>query len=320
MSTGTTSAISIEQATYDDIHAAAHVYQAAAHDLSDRLRAVNPWANLAARSEDFDLAVQALHRLRERDNQLVLVARGDTGVTGMAALAIDPPHAHIAFLFVLPKSQNKGVGRILLEALREQIDARGASVITLASSRDPKAWQRYMRFGLRPGPPLLPFRASTPVFPVTVTDHPRYQVRSVQEGDLELIARIDRPVRGADRRDRISGWLDDGATGSIVFERSTGEPVAYGLVSLDQHCGQVGPVAALHVDAFPMALQAALVEAGAKVNSRQLPWKVDFSARNHDAIPILLDAGFSLDTIVNWFESGPVGQWDRYIFRNEDEL
>ncbi len=320
MSTETLSATIVTTATGDDIDAAAHVYQAAAHDLSDRLRAVNPWANLAARSEDFDQATQAIRRLRDRDDQSVLVARSDTGITGMAALAIDPPHAHIAFLFVAPDSQNKGVGRMLLEGLRDRIDARGATVVTLASSRDPKAWQRYMKFGLRPGPPLLPFRASTLVIPASVPEHPRYHVRQVQPDDMESITRIDLPVRGAERRERLARWLEDGSGGSIVFERSTGEPVAYGLVSIDEHFGQVGPVAALREDAFPVALRSSLAEAAGVANPRSLPWRVDFLARNHLAIPILLDAGFSLDSIVTWFESGPVGQWDRYIFRNEDEL
>src|SRR5690606_6782054 len=109
---------------------------------------------------------------------------------------VDPPHAHIAFLFVAPDSQNTGVGRKLLDGLRELIDERGATVVTLASSRDPKAWQRYMRFGLRPGPPLLPFRATAPVFPTDVPDDPRHQVRRIQPDDLESIARIDLAVRG----------------------------------------------------------------------------------------------------------------------------
>ncbi len=320
MSTGTTSATIVTPATDDDIDAAAHVYQAAAHDLSDRLRAINPWANLAARSEDFDQAVRALQRLRDRDDQSVLVARGETGITGMAAVAVDAPHAHIAFLFVAPDSQNKGVGHSLLAGLRELIDARGATVVTLVSSRDPKAWQRYLRFGLRPGPPLIPFRAAAPVFPASVPDHPGYQVRRIQPDDLESIVRIDRPVRGAERRDRLATWLEVGGDGSIVFDRSTGEPVAYGLASVGEHFGQVGPVAALHDDVFPLALEATLAEAGRVANPRRLPWKVEFLARNHLAIPILLEAGFSLDAIVPWFESGPVGQWDRYIFRDEDEL
>jgi GNAT superfamily N-acetyltransferase len=320
MSTGTTSATSIGPATADEIDAAAHVYQAAAQDLSDQLRAHNPWANLAARSEDFEQAMLALRGLQERDQHSVVVARREGVIIGMAALAVDRPHAHIAFLFVAPDSQNKGIGKLLLDGLQERIDASAATVVTLASSRDPKAWQRYLKFGLKPGPPLLPFRSSTPDFPVSAPDHPHYQVRKVQPDDVESIARIDLPVRGGDRRERIAGWLADGSTGSVVFDRSTGEPVAYGLVSLGPHCGQIGPVAALDDDSFCIALKSVLVEAGTVVNPRQLPWRVDFSARNHQAIPILLDAGFSLDGIVNWFESGPVGAWDRYIFRNEDEL
>jgi len=47
---------------------------------------------------------------------------------------------------------------------------------------------------------------------------------------------------------------------------------------------------------------------------------MDFSARNHLAIGTLLEAGFSAENLVNWFESDPIGKWDRYIFRDEDEL
>ncbi len=310
----------IDTATHDDIVAAAHVYQAAAESLSDQLRARNPWTNSAARSEDLQQAIRALSTLRGNNRRSVFVARLNDEIVGMAAVQIQSPHAHIAFLFVHPDAQNKGVGRRLLDRLRETIAESGATVITLASSRDPRAWQRYFRFGLHPGPPQLPFRATKPVFPIALPTDDRLSIRQLTAEDIETVAMLDRTVRGADRRDRIRQWLAEGSTGSVVFDRGAGNPIGYAMVSMLEHNGQIGPVVATSAEHFPYLLDVALFTAGTLPNPDNHPWRIDFSARNHLAIRPLLEAGFSAENLVNWFESGPPGQWDRYIFRDEDEL
>lgn len=312
--------IRIDVAHPDDVEPAARLYQEAARDLFDRLRANNPWADIAAQREDFSQAVGALRGLIRHDDAALMVARDALGeAVGMAAVMIQPPHAHLAFLFVAPASQNQGIGRQLLDAVREHIDARGATAITLASSRDPKAWQRYLRWGLRPAPPLMPFRAEHPIFPLQPAENTRLDFRAPGPDDLTVLATIDQPVRGVYRRDRVAAWLEAGAQASIVFERASERPVGYALVSMNEWWGQIGPVVSLETTDFPFVLDVALVMAGRLPNPELKPWRADGSARNHLAVDPLLAAGFTVESLVNWFETGPVGQWDRYLFRTEDE-
>jgi len=310
----------IEPATRDDIVDAASVYQAAAEALSDQLRARNPWTDHTARSEDLKQAIRVLSTLRANDPDSVIVARHRGEIVGMAAVQVQPPHAHIAFFFVHPDAQNRGVGRQLLDRIREVIAESGATVTTLASSRDPKAWQRYLRFGLHPGPPQLPFRAVKPTFPTTPPVSDGFTIRAFVPDDVDRIATLDRAVRGAERHDRISQWLAEGSEGVLVSHAGTGQPVGYALVSMHESHGQIGPVVAESVEQFPLLLDLALDRAGTMPDTRNRPWRIDFSARNHLAIGPLLAAGFSAENLVNWFESAPVGLWDRYIFRDEDEL
>lgn len=321
MMTETQPTIQILPAAPDQLETAAAIYQAAARDLHDRLRAQNPWSSLPARSEDFDQAVRTLQGLQHGRDRSVLLAIDERGAAvGMAAVMIQPPHAHLAFFFVVPERQNQGIGRRLLEAVREIADAAGTTTMTLASSRDPKAWHRYLRFGLRPGLPMLPYRATHPIFPLAVPDHPHLTHRPLEIRDLDQVAALDWEVRGADRRDRLAEWLSTSAGGGLVFDRATGRPVGYAMVSIDTWCGQVGPVVALRTGDFPYALTVALAAAGRIPNPDQLPWRADASARNTLAVEPLLAAGFAVENLVSWFETGPVGHWDRYVFRNEDQL
>ncbi len=312
--------IRIDVAQPEDVERAARLYQASARDLFERLRASNPWHDLGAKREDFSQAVETLRNLTRHDDAALVVARDPLGeMIGMAAVMIQPPHAHLAFLFVAPANQNQGVGRELLDAVRLHIDAMGATVITLAASRDPKAWQRYLRWGLRPGPPQLPFRAEHPIFPIEPARNDRLGFRPMETVDLLEVAEIDQQVRGASRPDGIARWLATGSVGKLVFERESGRPVGYAMVSMNDWWGQIGPVAAMDANHFPFVLDVALTAAGRYPNPDLKPWRADGSARNHLAIDPLLAAGFTVESLVNWFETGPVGQWDRYLFRSEDE-
>ena len=107
----------IDNATRDDIVDAATIYQAAAEALSDQLRVRNPWTDHTARTEDLKQAIRVLSTLLTADARSVIVARMAGEIVGMAAVQIQPPHAHVAFFFVHPDAQNRGVGRQLLDRL-----------------------------------------------------------------------------------------------------------------------------------------------------------------------------------------------------------
>jgi ribosomal protein S18 acetylase RimI-like enzyme len=315
----TRTGIIIDRATADDLPEAAEVYQAAARHLSGRLGDPDPWTSTSAREDDLRQARQALAGLRAAMPDAVVVARDEEAVVGVAAVAINPPHAHIAFLFVHPGWQNRGIGRSLLEHLRTVIDTAGATVTTLAASRDARAWQRYLRYGLHPGLPVLALRAPSPRLPPALPSGVGLEVRRATLPDLDAIAALDHAVRGAGRRDALEHWLLDG-TAVLATNPLRGEVAGYAMAtSHTRHC-QIGPVAARTLDDAVAMARVALHAAALHPNPRQLPWRADLPGRNQAMVAPLLEAGFTVDALIPWFESGPVGQWNRYIFRDEDAL
>ena len=312
--------VAVREAVAADLVEAAQIYQSAAMTLHEVLRLRNPWSSEDARAIDLREAIGALSDLSATPLGKVIVAETGNELTGVAAVRIRDRHAHIAFLFVLPAWQGKGVGGQLLTRLREIIDAAGASVVTLVASRDPRAWQRYLRFGLHPGPPVMSLRARKPRFPDLV---PGDGLESVPiERDradvLEAVDRLDREIAGVSRLPEIARWLEHGAEGTLVRDRVTDRPVGFFIVSVHADHGRIGPVVSRTVARFPDVLSRALQMAGR--HERDLVWRVDLPSVNQVAIGPLLDAGFSPHNLMPWFANGEIGRWDRYIFRDEDTL
>ncbi len=312
--------IALREAAPADLVEAAQIYQSAAITLHEVLRLRNPWSSEDARAIDLREAIGALSDLSVTPPGQVIVAESANELTGVAAVRIRGRHAHIAFLFVLPEWQGKGIGGQLLARLREIIDGAGASVVTLVASRDPRAWQRYLRFGLHPGPPVMALRAPRPRFPDLV---PGDGLESVPiEGSradvLEEVDRLDREIAGVSRLPEIVRWLEHGAEGAILRDRATARPVGFFIVSVHADHGRIGPVVSRTVARFPDVLNRAFQMAGR--HERDLIWRVDMPSVNQVAIAPLLDAGFSPHNLMAWFANGEIGRWDRYIFRDEDTL
>ena len=313
-------AIAVREAVPADLVEAAQVYQSAAITLHEILRLRNPWSSADARAIDLREAVQALSDLSATPPGTVIVAETGNELTGVAAVRIRGRHAHIAFLFVLPEWQGKGVGGQLLARLREIIDAAGASVVTLVASRDPRAWQRYLRFGLHPGPPVMSLRASRLRFPDILPDDglDPVPIQSDHVEVLEAVDRLDREIAGVSRLPDILRWLEHGAGGALLRDRVTARPCGYFIVSTHADHGRIGPVVSRTASRFADVLNRALQMAGQ--HQRTMIWRVDLPSLNQVAIAPLLDAGFSPHNLMAWFASGEIGRWDRYIFRDEDQL
>lgn len=310
----------VREAAAADLVEAAQVYQSAAMTLHEILRLRNPWSSADARAVDLREAIQALSDLSVGSPGRVIVAESGNELTGVAAVRIRGRHAHIAFLFVLPEWQGKGVGGQLLARLREIIDAAGASVVTVVASRDPRAWQRYLRFGLHPGPPMMSLRAPRPRFPDAVPEDGLDSVpfqRDRADG-LEAVDRLDHEIAGVSRLPEVMRWLEHGAEGALLRERATDRPCGYFMISTHADHGRIGPVGSRTVAQFPSILHRALQLAGR--HERKLIWRVDLPSHNQVAIAPLLDAGFSPHNLMAWFANGEIGRWDRYIFRDEDQL
>jgi GNAT superfamily N-acetyltransferase len=312
----------IRTATRDDLVPAAKVYQAAARSLNERIRAVNPVGSAAARDRDLQEAVRVLTDLSHRRDGAVIVAEVFGDLAGVGAVRIQDRHAHIAFLFVLPAFQGQSLGRQLLDRLASVASDAGADTMSLVASRDPRAWQRYLRLGLRPGPPILSMRATKPRFPseepdAGLTIEP---LTPDSSGDLDIVDEMDLAIRGSRRRSDVEAWLCGGDTGALLIDPKSRSPTGYVIIGREPDHVRIGPVVARTVARFPDVLAHALHLAGTLDGATRHPWRIDFPSINQVAIAPLLEAGFIVTALQPWFASSEIGQWDRYIFRTEDEL
>lgn len=314
--------VRIRSAAPDDLAPAAKVYQVAARSLHERIRAFDPLASEGARQRDLREAVRALTDLSVRDDGAVIVADVHHDLAGVGAVRVQDRHAHIAFLFVLPGFQEQGIGRQLLDRLTAIATDAGAETLSLIASRDPRAWQRYLRLGLRPVSSVLSLRAKRPRVPV---DAPCTGLLVERLGadlprDLDVIDALDLPVRGSRRRRDVESWLHGGDTGVLLTDSDTGLTIGYAIIGQEPDHVRIGPVVSRAAGRFADVLAHALHLAGTLEGATRHPWRVDLPATNEVAIAPLLDAGFVVTALQPWFATGKIGQWDRYIFRTEDEL
>lgn len=312
----------IRPATQDDLLPAAKVYQAAARSLHERIRAIDPVGSDFARKRDLDAAVRALTDLSGRHAGSVIVADVHGDLAGVSAVRVQDQHAHIAFLFVLPSFQEQGLGRQLLDRLARIAADAGAETISLIASRDPRAWQRYLRLGLRPGPPVLSMRATQPRFPTEMPDTGLTvsPLDPDSPAHLDIIDRLDLDVRGSRRRHEVESWLRSGDTGALLTDSDTGSTIGYVIIGHEPDHVRIGPVVSRTVDRFGDVLAHAIHLAGTREGTTRHSWRVDLPGANHVAIAPLLEAGFIVTALQPWFATGEIGRWDRYIFRTEDEL
>jgi ribosomal protein S18 acetylase RimI-like enzyme len=97
-------------------------------------------------------AVRArLIELLEEPGARVLVAEGPDGVVGAASAWIKPDLAHgdrvveVPMLVVSREHRRRGLGRMLLEAVRELATRSGASLIELVATRDNESARNFYR-------------------------------------------------------------------------------------------------------------------------------------------------------------------------------
>lgn len=125
----------------------------AVHHNFDPSRFVAPTANIAARYAAY------LETQRTRPDMIVLVAaKGATifgyayaGIEGSDAMALRGPAGVLHDLVVDPAYRRHGAGRMLLDAIRTELAARGAPMLVLSTAaRNGSAQRLFASAGFRP--------------------------------------------------------------------------------------------------------------------------------------------------------------------------
>jgi GNAT superfamily N-acetyltransferase len=323
--------IEIRPAAPGELSAAARVYLLAEDDALERQsrrarRAGTPKGDGIESAAVEDLAVAAAEG---PERVLVAVAEGNGEVVGVAAWRLWEHWWFLSYFFVLPAWQGQAIGRTLLERAHAGGVAAGCTAYSLFASDDPRALRRYLTLGLLPQPPILDLRAEGEALQVPAPPRNDGMVAHPLGPDapdpatLGTLGDLDRVTRGARRQPDLVRWVRDGGAGALLVDWQTDKPAGYYLLSAprpgESGHGRIGPVVALDRERFPAILTRALAAAAPFVRA-DLGWRVAVPGQNRAAIAPLFAAGFRPRALENYLASAPVGRWDRYVLRDEDDL
>jgi GNAT superfamily N-acetyltransferase len=297
----------------DDLPAAARVWSAALADYLGRL-------NQPTIEPDLEPIRRLLAHLLATDPSRFWVATrqpderpapGDVGmagerVVGFASANVRGDLWFLAMLFVDPAEQAAGIGRALLDRVRDGAD--GLALGTATDSAQPISNALYARLGIVPRVPVLHLVGRVVGQPGLPDLRPGVRAVPFERLDASDVARavdaLDERLLGYARRPDHTWLAVDGRLG-IAF-REDGRTVGYGYAS---RVGRVGPVAAAEPDdlaRFVGHILRAVPAAGA--HSLWVPGSAT------DTVVALLGAGFELEpfpALLCW--SRPFAPFDRYL-------
>jgi predicted acetyltransferase len=189
--------------------------------MKRRLRAVPPMFN----------------HIFDTDSQRFYTAwRGDE-IIGFAGALRRGNQWFLAWLFVLPRYQNKGVGRKLIEKIWDKGPQVVHSVATMTYNQ--QAVGLYSSFGMVPEALMTAMSGE-----VESLDIPLPSSLTCIENpcgrDLAWIKRFEAEVRGYGRPQEWRYWRESDEYGILLFKRGD-KPVGYSLIN---PVGEIGPAAA----------------------------------------------------------------------------
>jgi GNAT superfamily N-acetyltransferase len=321
--------IEIRPAAPGELSAATRVYLLAEDELLGRLAGRAPRVGTPEGSAVEELAAYDLAVAAADGAERVLVALAGQDVVGFAAWRVWDHWWFLGYLFVLPAYQGQAIGRALLERAHSGGVAAGCTTFSLFASDDPRALTRYLALGLHSQPPILDLRASADRFrppPVARDDGLTalpIAADALEPATLGTLGDLDRVTRGARRQGDLHRWLAEGASGALLTDWASGTPAGYFLVAAPPpdrpDRGRVGPVVALDGERFPAILARALA-AATPLTRPGIVWRVSVPGQNRAAVAPLFAAGFRPRALAPYLATTPVGRWDRYVLRDEDDV
>lgn len=239
------------------------------------------------------------------------VAEENGAIVGVSIASCRGPAWFLAFLFIDPACQAKGVGRRLIErALAHGGDKAGLrTLITFAYN--PVAVSLYLRYGMLPLEPLYAFEAAAADLRERLAGGSPIARETAAPGAASAapLAAIDGPILGMDRT-RLHRFLL-GAPGSIChLFRAEGAICGYAYVSAS---GRVGPVAAAAPLSFESVLDVALAQAAAVSRDRV---STVLAGSNAPAVAAVIGHGMRITTPLLLMASRRFGDLDRYAFHS----
>lgn len=225
------------------------------------------------------------------------IAEQDGHMLGYGRSIIRDGLQELTELFVLPKAQSSGVGRVLMERAFPQVGINNRSII---SSPDVRAQNLYMKAGLFPRFPLYYYWRQPEK--ITVPSDIQFQPMAAESSTMETLAAIDGEIL-AHRRDVDHGLLMSNRQGFLYLRDDN--PIGYGYMGKRN-----GPFALLD----PLDFPAVLAHAEKETAGRYDHFGLEVPIVNQSALAHVLSQGFKLEPFVaTLMSSRQFGSFDRYI-------
>ncbi len=220
-------------------------------------------------------------------------------------------HWYLAWLFVHPRYQGRGIGRRLLERIwREE---RGVVHSLATMTYNQQAVGLYSRFGLVPEALLTLMhvsRSSLIIPPPTKLE----VVRDIRPADLAWINRLEKEIRGFPHREEWNHWHRDCEFHRILVFRSRSRRVGYGMLTRRGHLFPIGV-------ARRSAMRAVLAEslrfaAASHPEGSEAGFTIACPSENREAYRFLHASGFRNEQMLLLMSDAPIGDLRRYIPAN----
>lgn len=210
---------------------------------------------------------------------------------------------YLAFLFVHPSVQDKGVGRMLLEKVWR--DGQGVTHALCTFSYNPQAVGIYSQFGMSPTDnfPLL----SCPIDRLRPPKRPGLEFTTkLTAADVAWINRLEGEIRGYRRSQEWKLWTTEPSFVPYIF-RDKGKRVGYGVIYKNSSVGPVGAVS----DAYLLKVTAELLNLPKAQDDQILKFWTPSS--NIELYQMLINAKFRCEEIAVFMTDKSYSDFQRYV-------
>lgn len=249
-------------------------------------------AGLTALEMKFKTPPPLMRHIYEQDPDLSWGAYEDDKLVGFATSHMRDRQWHVAYLFVDPAYQNRGLGTALLRTGLAEAEKREAYITSQCTfTYNPKAIALYTRLGMFPrknlmlleGPTCKQMKCPEPA----QTVQPRLIDSTALLSDLN---HMDREIRGINRAVDHCYWLADDNHSGYVFTAGS-SLVGYAYIS---HQGFVAPVLATRDTYLPDIIAHCLHLLSQQCDNTPKLW---LNGKNFASLQMLLLHGFQIKEI-----------------------
>ena len=244
-----------------------------------------------------------IEHLFSQDKQTFWCAWAGNKIIGFTGALIRGKQWYLAFLFVHPRYQEKGVGRQLLERVWK--DAAGISHSLSTFAYNMQAVGIYSRFGMAPicALPIMELKLKKLKKPepseLDVSAKPSKQ-------DIEWINELEDKIRGYSHPQEWRFWLKNNKFRILIF-KDKGKRVGYSMIH--KEWGVIAPAGAISNKILIKVMSETFRFAEPKMKSL----RVCCPAQNIDLYQFLMGKGFRLLEMDVFMSDKPYVDFQRYV-------